>query len=338
MKGDRAGNFAVQSADLILVLGSSLHVTTTGYELDQFAPQAYKIHVDPDLAILNREQVHVSQKLECSIQFFIEKMISCLSQHPLTLPSPEWLTQCHIWKNELSVLNEPHMSEPGKINYYDFIDVLSTLCREGDTIVTDAGSAFYVVGQAFRVKPNQRVITSGALGAMGHAIPLAIGACSANPHHNVIVVTGDGSLQTNIQELATVRQGQFNLKMFIINNDGYVSIRNTQNNFFNGHLVGTSQASGVWIPSLEKIAEAYEIPFRRAEKLSELGSVIEDVLSCNGPCLCEIITPNKQEILPMVSSLKRDDGSMVSKPLHDMYPFMDEPTFKRYMPFGDHQN
>jgi acetolactate synthase-1/2/3 large subunit len=331
MKGDRAGNFAVQTADFILTLGSSLHVTTTGYELDQFAPNAYKVLIDPDDMVHKREQLNLQKKIHCDLKTFFNNTLNYIEEKKLTFSTSPWNTLCTRWKDQLSVYKEPHAHVGSKINFYDFIEKLDIVCGDDDIIVSDAGSAFYIIGQAFRVKQNQRVISSGSLGAMGFALPASSGAAASSPSKQVICVTGDGSLQTNIHELAVIRKNNLNVKLFIVNNDGYVCIRNTQNNFFKGHLAGTSNDSGVFIPSTEKIAAAYELPYLKATEISELDSVISKALNTQGPVICEIFTPPNQEILPTVSSIKLENGSMKSKPLHDMYPFMSEEERNSYL-------
>jgi acetolactate synthase I/II/III large subunit len=334
MKGDRPGNFAVQTADVILTLGSSLHVLTTGYELKEFAPNAYKIQVDLDEWVMKREEVGVHQKISAGVKEFLEVTHEILSQ---SLKSPTWASpsawhqRCISWKRELSSRHEKHKRIGDQINYYDLNEVLSDLSKPGDTIVADAGSAFYVIGQAFRTKKDQRVIISGGLGTMGFALPAASGAASATSQGTVICVTGDGSLQTNVHELGVIQHNQLNVKLFVPSNGGYVSIRNTQNNFFGGHLAGTSEGSGVSFPSLEKLAAAYNLPYISARTVSELKEVVAKTLNHSGPIICEIFTPPEQEIIPTVSSMRLANGAMKSKPLHDMYPFMDEQTLESYL-------
>jgi acetolactate synthase-1/2/3 large subunit len=335
MKGDRPGNLAIQTADVILTLGASLHVLTTGYELDRFAPDAYKIQVDIDPKVLDREAVGVHQKLRCSVQDFVrglsERLAQRVSGQATLVGDGAWHRHCAMLKRELAVSNEPHAVVDGKINYYDLVDALSVQANGSDTLVADAGSAFYVLGQAFRIQEGQRLIVSGALGAMGHALPLAIGASCVDAGRRVLCVVGDGSFQTNLQELATLAHHRFNLKLFVVNNDGYVSIRNTQNNFFGGFHVGTSGASGVTLPDHAKLAAAYDLPYIAVTERLKLGDAIAEALATPGPALCEIFTAAEQEILPTVSSYKREDGSMESKPIHDMYPFLSAEQLKRYM-------
>ena len=221
-KGDRAGNFAVQTADVILSLGSSLHVSTTGYELDQFAVNAYKIQVDLDDAVLAREQVGVNQKIRAGVSEFLSALNAQMGPEPSLRPAGEaWSAKCLDWKERYAVRHETHVPNPGKINYYDLVETLSDLMQGEETLVTDAGSAYYVTGQAFRVKANQRVIVSGALGAMGYALPASLGVASADLTRTVVCLTGDGSLQTNIHELQTLRHYGLNVKLIVVSNDGY---------------------------------------------------------------------------------------------------------------------
>ncbi len=324
-KGDRAGNFAVQTADVLLFLGSSLHISTTGYELDQFAVDAEKIQVDLDPAVLAREQVGVSQKIQAGVSEFLAAVAALLPAGRMLHPeNSAWRAKCTNWKEKYAVRNETHLPNPGKINYYTLLETLSNLLGDGDTLVTDAGSAYYVTGQAFRVKANQRVIVSGALGAMGYALPASIGAASADSALRVVCLTGDGSLQTNIHELQTLMHYSLNVKLVVVSNDGYQSIRNTQSSFFDGHLAGASRQSGVSIPPLGKIADAYGLPYFCCRTEEDLPAVISQMLAQPGPALCEVWTREDQQIIPTVSSKRLPDGTMKSQPLHNMFPFLSD--------------
>ncbi len=332
-KGDRAGNFAVQNADFILTLGTSLHVMTTGYEIDKFAPNAYKVMVDLDKANFERQEVSIDIMAYSSIQHFIKSSeeISDIDSFDGT----EWLNYCQKLKTELDVMNEPHLREDlekGKgISYYDVFDELSKHTKGDEIFVTDAGLPYYIIGQALKIKKGQRVINSGGLGAMGYAIPAAIGAAAAKPERTIVCITGDGSLQTNIQELATLKRYDFNIKLIVVNNGGYVSIRNTQNNYFKGNLVGSDTDSGVWIPDLEKIASAYELDYKKTSLQKELPQKVEEILGSRGVKIMEVFIPKDGMAIPTVSSRKLDDGTMVSMPLHEMFPFLDEKDVQKYM-------
>jgi acetolactate synthase-1/2/3 large subunit len=287
VKGDRPGNFAVQNADLILSLGNSLHTQTTGYEFDRFAPNAYKIQVEPDEAVLKKITVQVDKKINSSIVPIMESLANLATMGWDTSAYDDWRMRCAAWKTLYAVNREPHRVDEGPVNYYEFADVLSDLLKGDETIVTDAGSAFYVMGQALRLKGAQRFISSGSMGAMGFTLPAGLGVCAADPNRMAVCVTGDGSLQSNIQELQTMRHNNFNLKLFVIQNDGYVSIRNTQKAFFCGRLVGSSDDSGVSMPPLEKIANAYGIPFVLCAYRAQLRDAMRRTLEVKGPVICE---------------------------------------------------
>jgi acetolactate synthase-1/2/3 large subunit len=334
VKGDRAGNLAIQNADFILSLGNSFHVMTTGYEVDEFAKGAYKVMLDVDSANFRRQEIHIDLEVNGDIKdalSLMEKEFNLITRPK----SSKWLDYCLGLKFKLPVYSEPHKrlafgEGDLTVNFYDVLNELSIQLEINSTLVTDAGSAFYLVGQAFRPK-GQTVINSGGLGSMGFALPAAIGASNAAPEECVVCLTGDGSLQTNIQELATIKSNNQNIKIIIINNNGYVSIRNSQDNYFDGHLVGSSYNSGVWIPPLDKIAEAYGIAYNSCSGLNELNENINALLKTSGPSILEVFTPQDFEVIPTVASQKLEDGSMVSKPLHDMSPFLTEEELSSYM-------
>lgn len=325
-KGDRAGNFAVQTADLILSIGCSLHAQTTGWESDLFAPNATKIQVELDEAVLAREQVHVDYKIHAGSLEFIKSLLS--------LPAPDevqqtWLDRCQSWKRRYPVHLEAHDRVEGEINYYDFAEALSQAVDAPATVVADAGTSFYVMGQALRLKQGQRFISSGSMGAMGFALPAANGVAVASAGEMaVICVTGDGSLMTNLHELATTSKNRLNVKLFVMNNGGYVSMRNTQNEYCEGRLVGADSTSGVFIPKLESLAALFEIPFLRCSHAGDLDRVIKDVMSIEGPVFCEVITAHNQKVIPTVASIKMPDGRMQSTQIHNMSPLLPDEIMK----------
>lgn len=319
-KGDRPGNFAIQSADLILSIGCSLHAQTTGWESDLFAPTAIKIQVELDEAVLAREQVHVDYKIQAGSLEFINSLLD------LAMPDVDrqkWLDRCQSWKRRYPVHLEAHERIEGEINYYDFAEVLSEAMDSPVTIVADAGTSFYVMGQALRLKRGQRFISSGSMGAMGFALPAANGVAVASAGKTAtICVTGDGSLMTNLHELATTSKNRLNVKLFVMNNGGYVSMRNTQNEYCEGRLVGADSSSGVFIPKMELLAELFEIPFLRCSNAGNLDAVIKDAMSIEGPVFCEVITAHNQKIIPTVASIKMPDGRMQSTQIHNMSPLL----------------
>lgn len=320
-KGDRAGNFAVQSADLILSIGCSLHSQTTGWENDLFASDAIKIQVELDPAVLAREQVHVNHKIQMGCLEFINMLIV---QPEFENNWTAWRECCQSWKQHYPVHLEAHEYHADGINYYHFAEALSLALQQDATVVADAGSSFYVMGQALRLKEGQRFISSGSMGAMGFGLPAANGVAVADATSTTVCITGDGSLMTNVHELSTLRQNNLNVKLFVINNDGYVSMRNTQRDFCGGHYIGADRSSGVFIPSMESLAKSYELPFVRCSPIDDLEMVISKVLSMNGPVLCEVIAMRDQKIIPSVASIRLSDGRMQSCQLHNMSPLLSD--------------
>ncbi len=321
LRGDRAGNFAIQTADLIITIGTSLHVTTTGYELDAFAPNAYKVIIDLDDSILEKNKQISHLQIKCDAKNAINYL-----RHKLTINNvnidENWFKQIVEIKNTFAVINENHNFSKNFINTYTVVDTLSTLLRGDEVIITDAGSLYYIVGQTFRVKLNQRVIVSGALGAMGYALPAAIGACIAQPNKNIICLTGDGSMQTNVQELQTICQYNLNCKIFVINNKGYASIRNTQASFLDGNIAASSEATGVTLPNWEKISSAYNLKYSKIVSEDVLVSTFINILSEVGPSFCEIVISDNVVMMPSVTSIKLEDGSFRSNTLNEMTPIL----------------
>jgi acetolactate synthase-1/2/3 large subunit len=235
-----------------------------------------------------------------------------------------WRDCCSDWKQRFRVAAEPHEQSHDAINFYHFAEALSRALGANDCVVADAGSAFYVMGQALRLGPDQRFLSSGSLGAMGFALPAANGAAATGLAGSVVCVTGDGSLMTNLHELATMKEYNLDLKLFVINNDGYVSMRNTQRDFCNGHYVGADAASGVFIPPIDALARSFGLPYIRCDAQDNIEAIVRETLAMKGPVLCEVIAMRDQKIIPAVISLKLADGRMRSAPLHNMFPHLSE--------------
>lgn len=321
-KGDRAGNFSVQNADLVLVLGSRLSVALTGFEYDLFAREAEVVVVDIDAEEHKKNTVHIDLMIESDLRSFFQDMKQVNVQNTAS----EWVEKCQRWKNKWPVYQESYATE-SKINMYEFIHQLDGYMKDESVVVSDAGSAYYVASQALQIDKKQRYITSGAQADMGFTLPAAIGVCFASQEREVIGITGDGSFQMNIQELQTIKHHNLPIKIFVWNNGGYLSIKTTQTKFFEARYAGTSKESGISCPSFEKIAKAYGIEYIRATNPTILGNVLKESFDMNGPVICEVMCPEFQEVIPAVSSVKKPDGTMVSKPIEDMYPFLSREEF-----------
>lgn len=321
IKGDRAGNFAVQNADLVISIGCHLSVALTGFEYEMFAREADLLVVDIDPDEHRKNTVKIDQFIHSDAGEFFA-----------ALPAPaavwqNWGETCRKWRSQWPVCLPEYADGKEGINKYLFVEKLKDHLKPDSVVVSDAGSSYYVTSQALKIRDEQRYVTSGAQADMGFTLPAAIGACVANPDVDVVGITGDGSLQMNIQELQTMVHHQFALKLIVWNNNGYLSIRTTQKKFFSGREIGTDAASGLSLPDTKKIAAAYGITYLRVSEVAALDEALAQMMKVEGPVILEVICPENQEIIPTASSKKLPDGRMVSKPLEDMYPFLDRAEF-----------
>lgn len=329
-KGTRAGNLAMQNADLILSLGSRLAIPFVGYEYELFAREAKKIAVDIDNRELEKNTIKLDISINYDVKFFIKSLLEKLDG--TTLPEySEWIQKCQDWKARYYEVPEGLSNVQKPVSSYNLFDVLTKILDEKSIVIADAGTVYCIISQAFKVKYGQRAITPACLGTMGLSLPLGIGAHFANKDATVVAVTGDGSLQMNIQELQTLYHYQIPLKLFVINNEGYLSIRNSQDSYFECRYAGCNPESGVSCPDLEKIAYAYKIKYESIKKLDELESIVKSVIDLPGPVICEVFTDSEQKIIPSVSSKELDDGRLVSAPLEDMWPFLSEEKLEKEM-------
>lgn len=329
-KGDRAGNFALQNSDLVISIGSRLSVSSTGHEYEKFAREANLIVIDIDPEEHKKKTLKIDFFINASTKNFLK---AALKQTKFSLKEdPSWQKTCLSWKKLWPVCLKEYATDQGKgINVYYFVDRLCQKLKSDSVIISDAGSSFYVVSQTIQIKDEQRYITSAAQAEMGYSLPASIGVSIARKDREVIAVTGDGSFQMNIQELQTLVHYELPVKLFIWNNDGYLSIRATQSKFFDGRLIGTDASSGVSFPDIQKIAAAYGIKYVCISGANDVDEGIRHTLTHQGPVLCEVKCIRDQEIIPTVSSFRRPDGTLVSKPLEDMYPFLDREEFKKHM-------
>lgn len=325
-KGTRAGNFAVQNADLIISIGSRLSVSTTGHEYSIFARDAKIIVVDIDPEEHKKNTIRIDRFINADAGNFLH-LLQDLQHGNWT----EWIKKCQHWKTKYPACLPEYAKTDAGINLYYFCEILSRKLKADSVVVSDAGSAVYVPPQALKLKNSQRYITSGGQAEMGYTLPACVGVSVARGNSEVIGITGDGSFQLNIQELQTIVHYKLPVKIFIWNNNGYLSITATQKKFFQGRLIGAGPSSGVSFPSLQKIAAAYGIKYFRVSNSSRLADVIENVLAYPAAVLCEVICLEDQEIVPTVSAYSRKDGVIVSKPLEDMYPLLERLEFKTEM-------
>lgn len=325
-KGMRSANFAVQNADLVLVLGSRLSVSSTGQEYEYFARKAKVFVVDVDKDEHTKHTVHIEKFYHMDLREFFQSLPDSIDTN-----TKEWAEKCLDWREKYPVCL-PEYYNSKLINLYVFVEELSKQLRSDSVVIGDAGSAVYVPPQTLKTTDcRQRYITSGAQAEMGFTLPAAIGVSAARNNGEVLAITGDGSLQMNIQELQTLKYYNFPVKLFVWNNNGYLSIRASQSNLFEGRKIGTDGSNGVSFPDLEKISEAYGLKYVRIPDTASLPGKIQEVLTEESPVICEVMCIPDQPIVPSVSSRKLEDGTLVSCPIEDMKPFLPRDEFHKEM-------
>lgn len=326
--GERAANFAIQNADVIISVGCRLASSLVGHNPKQFGKNAYLFVVDIDQKELDKPGAKIDYKARLDCKDFFIKLQDELDVHKLPAYE-EWVAKCNEWKKKYPVV-QPEYKDENPVNSYYFIDKLSQIADAKAAILVDTGSCFHVACQAWKVKKGQSYLTTGGLSSMGYWAA-GIGACMANGKKSTIVITGDGSLQMNIQEFATIKHNNLPIKVFILNNNGYLLIRHTQHNFMEDRLVGEGPDSGVWCPDAMRIADAYGIKGVRIENVDEIESKIQAVLDYDGPVVCEIMTPEWQMLIPRIASEKLPDGTLKSRNYEDMFPYLSEEEVKENM-------
>ena len=326
--GTRGGNFAVQNSDVLLILGSRLNIRQTGYAFKSFARAAYNIWVDVDSAELNKPTIKPDMPIRADLRDFFKEMKSQLDDWDTSQHS-RWLAWCKELNKKYPAVLPKHREFNGGINPYHFMDTLFENLGRDDIVVTGNASACIVSFQAGKLKLGQRLFSNSGSASMGYDLPASIGAAVAGEGRQVICLAGDGSLQLNIQELQTVIHYQLPLKIFVLNNNGYLSIRTSQKGFFGG-TVGESPDSGVSFPDTIKLAKAYGFSTWRLDSADFLFG-LREVLSTPGPVVCEVVLDPTQGFEPRQSSKQLSDGRIVSAPLEDMFPFLERDELAKNM-------
>jgi acetolactate synthase-1/2/3 large subunit len=323
----RGANFAVQNCDFLLTIGARLDRVITGFNPETFAGHAHKVVVDIDAAELAKFGGSVHTKICADAGAFMRALLARRSEiHPENR-SP-WTQQCASWKSRYPVVQPEHRKPEGPVSVYHFADVLSDALRPDDYIVSgSSGSAIELFLLALRVKDGQRVFHTTALGAMGFGIAAATGACLGGGRRRTVCVDGDGGFQFNIQELETVARLQLPITFFVLNNDGYASIRASQTAFFGEPRIGCDRRTGQTLPDVCGVARAYGLPTEVIRDQSDLRAELQRVLSRPGPVVCDVHAIPDEIRMPRLSSVQRADGSFVSKPLEDLWPFLDREEF-----------
>lgn len=323
MVAPRYANFTMQDSDLIIAVGTRLDPSMIGYDSADFAPNAKKIIVDIDVNELNKFEFPIEIKVQMDATEFITRLLEKVQNLELNLHFSQWLACCNNWKKQYPVVLEEFKKDTGSVNPYFFIDTLSENLLEEDVIIPgSSGAGIDVYWMCLKNKRGQRTFATGALGSMGYGLPAAIGAAVASGRRT-ICVEGDGSLQLNIQELASIVGMGLPIKIFVNGNKGYLSIMNMQRTHFNGRFVGANKTSHLNLPNIVDVAKAYGLAVYEIKKHEEVADVIQQTLDREGPVLCYVHMRDDVSIQPKVMSKVAKDGSMISGKLRDLWPFLE---------------
>lgn len=326
----RGANFNLQNADLFISIGARMDLPQTAFNHQNFAKSAKKIIIDIDENEIKKLNTEIELAIVSDAKDFITQLYENKSK--VIYKDTGWIRKCNELKNKYPIVLPEYLKLNKFVNSYVLVETLSKLMNANDLLVPgSSGSCSEVSCQAFKVKKGQVILNNQGLGSMGFGLPASIGACIASGGKRTICINGDGGFLLNIQELETVKRLNLPIKYFILNNDGYGSIKNMQNNHFKGHYVGSDKTSGLTLPDIQKIAKSYNIASSKIINQKNLEKEVNKVLNSKGPFICEVIIDPKQQTQPKVSSKKLANGSMMSMPLENMWPFLSDKEIKENM-------
>jgi len=326
----RGANFALQNCDFLLIVGARMDLPLTGWEPSQLARAAHKAMVDVDASEIRKLGSLIDTPIHADAGAFFREL---LQQSSLIVSKDRqaWVKRCQDWKTRYPLI-QPEHRKPGAVSIFHFAEVLASVVDHSDKIVSgSSGSGIETFIFSYPARKGQRVFHTAGLGSMGFGIPASIGVCFASGKRRTICVDGDGGFQFNIQELATIAHHQLPIKFFVLNNGGYASIRGSQTNFFGKPNIGCDTPTGMQLPVLGKVAQAYGIASAEISEQTDLAAQIRKVLETPGPVVCDLKVIPDEPRCPRVTSVQRPDGSFVSKPLEDLWPFLDRDEFAENM-------
>lgn len=332
--GNRGGNFTVQNSDCLIVLGSRLNIRLVSYNWENFAKNAFKIGVDIDNAELNKPTSNYDTKLNIDLKDFFKFAINILDENSIKFNNENWNNKTKEWLLKYPVCLQEYWNTKNSVNPYCFIDSLYDKLEPKDIVVCADGTACVTAFQGAKIKKGQRLFHNSGCASMGYDLPASIGAYFGRIEKTtdrIICIAGDGSIMMNLQELETISGNNLNIKIFLLNNKGYHSIRQTQQSFFKDNIVGCGLESGLTFPDFEKVAKAFNFIYKPIRNHNELANCIEYVLKEKGPTFCEVFIDMNQQFSPKLSSRKLEDGTMVTATLEDMSPFLDREEFNSNM-------
>ena len=329
---ERGTNFIIQNCDLYIALGTRLPFMVTGYNAKDFARKAKKVMVDIDNIEIKKTKVNIDEKICCDAKYFLKKIINFIpNSKKLSVERKEWHKYCVNIRKKYPIILDEFKKQKKTINSYVFIDALSDILKKNDVVVTDMGLSFVGTHQAFKIKKGQKLFTNSGHAPMGWGLPAAVGACFASNKKKVICITGEGGLQMNIQEFATIMHNRLPIKTFIYNNGGYLTIKQTQQLGFNSRIMGSNSKTGLSFPNYKKIADSHKIKYFKIRNNIDLVKNIKKILAGNFPVICELMIDHNQEQMPKAINKRMPDGRSVATNYEDMYPFLSSDEIKENM-------
>lgn len=327
----RGANFALQNCDFLLTIGVRLDFAITGYAPERLAREAHKVMVDIDAAELAKLSPHIQTPVQADARLFLTELIA-RRDRVRAVDRREWDQRCADWKNRYPVVTPEHRKPQGPVSIYHLAEVIGGETESSDVMISgSSGSGIEIFLLACPTRTGQRIYHTAGLGAMGYAIPSSIAACLARGRARTVCVDGDGGFQFNVQELETVARLNLPIKFFVLNNDGYASIRASQTAYFGKPHIGCDSRTGLTVPDTAKVAAAYDLKSVVIADQSNLRRDVRAVLDLPGPVVCDVHVIPDEVRAPRLSSMQRPDGSFVSKPLEDLWPFLDREEFRANM-------
>lgn len=330
---ERGSNFIIQNADLYISIGSRLPFMVTGYNSKDFARKAKRVMVDIDAKELKNTRVPIDHKINVDANYFIKKLNKELPRK-IGLEK-KWIHYCKKIRKKYPIVLDEYKKQKKTINSYYFVDILSDILKPQDVVVTDMGLSFVGTHQAFKVKKGQRLFTNSGHAPMGWGLPAAIGAFYASNERkirkNIVCLTGEGGLQMNIQELATILHHKIPIKIFIYNNGGYLTIKQTQQLGFKSRIMGSDNDSGLSFPNYELISKSHNIKYFKISETKKIKYTVSKILKIDKPVICELILDNEQQQMPKAINKRKSNGKSVPTTFEDMYPFLPKNELKSNM-------
>ncbi len=324
--GNRAGNLALQKSDLMLVLGCRMNIRQISYNYEEFATDTFKTVVDIDANELKKPSLKIDLPICADVKSVMEKLLArSIEKQDVT----EWIHWCQKTQARYPIPTQPQIEDAEGVNVYHFVGTLFSRLPANANVIASNGSACVCGFQAAKIKEKTRLFTNSGCAAMGYGLPAAIGAAISSHEGPIVCLEGDGSLQMNIQELQTMRHYGLPIKLFVINNSGYQSIRQTQSNIFpDDPLYGVDEKSGVSFPDLEKIADAYHLMYLKIDSKDNIQAAVDIALGINAPVVIEVVVTVGQMFEPKLAAIKREDGSIYSPPPYDLSPPLSDAELK----------